>query len=96
MCEGFRTTARYGRCRLRRGRRRKASREGTRGKLRWAESRYGDLVRTVRFLEGAEAQDLRDCGRWFGWRALMKRGGGRVSALHAVSNAMAGTHQATR
>jgi hypothetical protein len=47
-------------------------------------------------LEGAEAQDLCDCGRWFGWRALMKRGGGRVSALRVVSNAMVGTHQATR
>src|SRR5215472_238065 len=48
VCEGFRTTALGGWRRVHMGRRRKASREGTRGKLRWAEPRYGDLVWTVR------------------------------------------------
>ena len=45
FCEGFRMTALRGRCGKHRGRRSKASREGTRGRLgRAAVPRYGDLM----------------------------------------------------
>jgi hypothetical protein len=74
-CEGFRTTAHCDSAGRHRGRRPKASREGTREQVevRTAPRAYGDSIAAGRRGEVVKARESCDCGRWIGRSGLDER-----------------------